>query len=97
MMTTAEYKSCRDQLLENQNPFLVLSKEEIMAEHDNIYRIGDMSIAVTPYVQDTIDKLIGFTPHQRKGLKEAFGDSAMNRFRNSLVWQLALKNHNDSH
>ena len=85
MMTTAEYKSCRDQLLENQNPFLVLSKEEIMAEHDNIYRIGDMSIAVTPYVQDTIDKLIGFTPHQRKGLKEAFGDSAMNRFRNSLA------------
>lgn len=85
MMTTAEYKSCRDQLLENQNPFLVLSKEEIMAEHDNIYRIGDMSITVTPYVQDTIDKLIGFTPHQRKGLKEAFGDSAMNRFRNSLA------------
>ena len=91
MMTTAEYRTRKNQLLENQNPFLVLNKEELMAEHDNIYRIGDTSITVTPQVQNTIDKLIGLSPQQRQGLKESFGENAMNHFRNSLAMASCVK------
>lgn len=90
-MTTKEYQTTRDRLLATQEPFLVLNKEEVIAENQNTYRIGDLSVMVSDEVQDRLDQLIGLAPAQRKGLRETFGDNTMTNFRNSLAMSNCVK------
>ena len=85
MMTNSDFLRCKSTYLNEQEPFIVLSKEELVAEKDNYYRIGETSIAVSPTVQNQLDKLIGLPPKQRKGLEETFGTDAIVSLRNSLA------------
>ena len=84
-MTTSDFLSKKNELLKNQEPYLVLSKEELVAETDNYYRIGDTSILVSDGAQLQIDKLIGLSQKQRKGINETFGANAITNFRNSIA------------
>lgn len=85
MMTDETYITRKAAFLHEQEPYLVLSKEELVAERDNFYRIGETAIEVSPIVQDQLDTLIGLRRTQRKGLTETFGEDAIVNFRNSLA------------
>lgn len=85
MMTDSTYLTRKAAFLDEQEPYLVLSKEELVAERNNYYRIGETSVAVSTAVQDQLDKLIGLRPKQRKGLEETFGADAIVCLRNSLA------------
>lgn len=85
MMTSSNFLRCKANYLNEQEPFIVLSKEELVAERDNYYRIGETSIAVSSAVQNQLDKLIGLPSKQRKGLEEAFGTDAIVSLRNSFA------------
>lgn len=85
MMTNSEYVSIRDTLLREQKPFIVLNKNEIVSEGDNYYRIGDMQVAVTPSVQQQLDRQIGLSSRQREGIRQAYGENAVIGLRNGFA------------
>lgn len=91
MMTNSDFLSTKATYLNKQEPYIVLSKEELVAERDNYYRIGETSIAVSSAVQNQLDKLIGLPLTQRKGLEEAFGTDAIVSLRNSLAMANCVK------
>ena len=84
-MTNEDFLNRRATFLEEQEPFIVLSKENLVAERDNYYCVGDTSIMVSPEVQNQLDKLIGLTTIQRKGMEEAYGPDTVANLRNSLA------------
>ena len=84
-MTSSEFFSQKAKFLKKQEPYLILSKEELVAEVDNYYRIGDTSILVSDGAQCQIDELIGLSQCQRKGIKETYGADAITNFRNSIA------------
>lgn len=84
-MTSSEFFSQKTKFLKEQEPYLILSKEELIAEVDNYYRIGDTSILVSDGAQCQIDELIGLSQCQRKGIKETYGADAITNFRNSIA------------
>ena len=84
-MTNEDFLNRRAAFLEEQEPFIVLSKENLVAERDNYYRVADTSIMVSPEVQNQLDKLIGLTTIQRKGMEEAYGPDTVANLRNSLA------------
>lgn len=84
-MTSSDFFSQKAEFLKTQEPYLVLSKEELVAEVDNYYRIGDTSILVSDGVQHQLDELIGLTPRQRQGINETYGTNAITDFRNSIA------------
>lgn len=51
MMTNSDFLSTKATYLNKQEPYIVLSKEELVAERDNYYRIGETSIAVSSAVR----------------------------------------------
>ena len=92
MMTNSDFLKSKATYLNEQEPFIILTKEELVAERDNFYRIGEASIAVSPAVQNQLDKIIGLPPKQRKGLEEAFGTDAVIGLRNSLAMANCVEN-----
>lgn len=84
-MTSSEFFSQKAKFLKKQEPYLILSKEELVAEVDNYYRIGDTSILVSDGAQRQIDELIGLSQCQRKGINETYGADAITNFRNSIA------------
>ena len=91
-MTSAEFFKERNLFLQGQEPYLVLSKEELLAEHDTFYRIGDTSIEVTEGVQKELDKIIGITSSQREGIEEGYGSHAIALWRNSIAMSNSVSN-----
>ena len=71
MMTNNEYLAMRDSLLQEQAPFIVMDKNELIAEGENFYNIRGLSVMVAPNVQNQLDQLIGLSPHQCEGMKRA--------------------------
>lgn len=93
-MTSSEFFNQKNEFLKKQEPYLVLSKEELVAEADNYYRIGDTSIAVSDDVQEQLDKLIGLPSTQRKGIETTYGVDAIVNFRNSIAMANCVDNPN---
>lgn len=91
MMTNSDFLSTKATYLNKQEPYIVLSKEELVAERDNYYRIGDTSISVSPTVQNQLDHLIGLLPKQLKGIEETYGQDAVVGLRNSLAMVNCVK------
>lgn len=85
MMTNNEYLAMRDSLLQEQAPFIVMDKNELIAEGENFYNIRGLSVMVAPNVQNQLDQLIGLSPHQCEGMKQAYGDDAVMNLRNSFA------------
>lgn len=92
MMTNSDYVSRRDTLLREQKPFIVLSKDELTSVGDNFYRIGGTQIEVTPSVQYQLDKQIGLSSMQRKGIEQAYGEKAVTNLRNSFAMANCVTN-----
>lgn len=92
MMTSSEYVSRRDTLLREQKPFIVLTKDELVSEGDNYYRIGDTQIAVTPSVQYQLDRQIGLSSLQREGIRQAYGENAVTSLRNGFAMANCITN-----
>lgn len=88
-MTNKEYVSGRDALLQEQAPYIVMSKNELIAEGENFYNIRGVPVMVTPNVQNRLDQLIGLSPRQREGVKQAYGNDVVMNLRNSLLWPTA--------
>lgn len=84
-MTNKEYASRRDALLQEQAPYIMMDKNELIAESENFYNIRGMSVMVTPNVQNRLDQLIGLSPRQREGVKQAYGNDVMMNLRNSFA------------
>lgn len=84
-MTNNEYLAMRDLLLQEQNPFIVMDKNELIAEGENFYNIRGLSVMVSPNVQSQLDQLIGLSARQREGMKQAYGDDAVMNLRNSFA------------
>lgn len=84
-MTTSEFFRNKAAFLEEQEPYIVLSKEKLVAERNNYYRVGDTEIAVSSIVQNQLDRLIGLPSRQRQGIEEAYGEEAIAGLRNSLA------------
>ena len=85
MMTNNEYLAMRDSLLQEQAPFIVMDKNELIAEGENFYNIRGLSVMVAPNVQNQLDQLIGLSPHQCEGMKRAYGNDAVMNLRNSFA------------
>lgn len=84
-MTNKEYVSRRDALLQEQAPYIVMDKNELIAESENFYNIRGVSVMVTPSVQNRLDQLIGLSPRQREGVKQAYGNDVVMNLRNSFA------------
>ena len=84
-MTNKEYVSRRDALLQEQAPYIVMSKNELIAEGENFYNIRGVPVMVTPNVQNRLDQLIGLSPRQREGVKQAYGNDVVMNLRNSFA------------
>lgn len=80
-----DYEKRRNELLRSQSPYMILNKEELMAEGKNLYRLGDDTVFMSPSAQRQLDQLIGLSAVQRKGLEETYGDEAVVNIRNSLA------------
>ena len=92
MMTTEDYVSTRETLLQKQKPFIVLEKEELVAEGGRYYRVGDMLFSVTPEAQRYLDRQIGLNSKQQEGFKEAYGEKALAHLRNSFSMADCVRN-----
>ena len=75
----------RDVLLQEQAPYIVMDKNELIAKGGNFYNIRGLSVMVTQDVQNQLDKIIGLYPSQRKGVNIAYGDDAVMNLRNSFA------------
>ena len=64
-MTNKEYVSRRDALLQEQVPYIVMSKNELIAEGENFYNIRGVSVMVTPNVQNRLDQPESTRPTDR--------------------------------
>lgn len=84
-MTNKEYVSRRDTLLQGQAPYIVMDKNELIAESENFYNIRGVPVMVTPSVQNRLDQLIGLSPRQREGVKQAYGNDVVMNLRNSFA------------
>ena len=84
-MTNKEYASKRDLLLQGQVPYIVMDKNELITEGENFYNIRGVSVMVTPNVQNRLDQLIGLSPRQREGVKQAYGNDVVMNLRNSFA------------
>ena len=69
-MKNEEYVSRRDALLQEQAPYIVMSKNELIAEGENFYNIRGVSVMVTPNVQNRLDQLIGLSPRLHSGVND---------------------------
>ena len=85
MMTNNEYLAKRDSLLQEQAPFIVMDKNELIAEGENFYNIRGLSVMVSSNVQSQLDQLIGLSARQCEGIKQAYGDDAVMNLRNSFA------------
>lgn len=85
MMTSKEYEIRRDELLQQQAPFVVMEKNGLVAEGENYYRIGDVPVEVTAEVQYELDLLIGLKSKQSSAFRDAYGDRAVAGLRNSFA------------
>ena len=85
MMTNNEYLAMRDSLLQEQAPFIVMDKNELIAEGENFYNIRGLSVMVSSNVQNQLDRLIGLSTRQREGVKQAYGDDAVMNLRNTFA------------
>ena len=92
MMTTEDYVSTRETLLQKQKPFIVLEKEELVAEGGRYYRVGDTLFSVTPEAQRYLDRQIGLNSKQQEGFKEAYGEKALAHLRNSFSMADCVRN-----
>lgn len=92
MMTTEDYVSTRETLLQKQKPFIVLEKEELVAEGGRYYRVGDTLFSVTPEAQRYLDRQIGLDSKQQEGFKEAYGEKALAHLRNSFSMADCVRN-----
>lgn len=92
MMTTEDYVSTRETLLQKQKPFIVLEKEELVAEGGRYYRVGDTLFSVTPEAQRYLDRQIGLNSKQKEGFKEAYGEKALAHLRNSFSMADCVRN-----
>ena len=90
-MTSSEFFHQKAELLKKQEPYLILSKEELVAEANNYYRIGDYLVEVTEAVQRRLDDLVGLTANQRKGITAAYGQEAVTNLRNSIAMANCVK------
>lgn len=84
-MTTKEYVSRRNALLQEQAPYIVMDKNELITEGENFYNIRGVPVMVTPNVQNQLDQLIGLSPRQREGVRMAYGDDVVMNLRNSFA------------
>ena len=84
-MTNKEYVSRRDALLQEQAPYIVMDKNELIAESENFYNIRGVSVMLTPNVQNRLDQLIGLSPRQCEGVKQAYGNDVVKNLRNSFA------------
>lgn len=84
-MTNNEYLAMRDSLLQEQAPFIVMDKNELIAEGENFYNIRGLSVMVSSNVQNQLDRQIGLSARQREGVKQAYGDDAVMNLRNSFA------------
>ena len=83
--TNNEYLAMRDSLLQEQAPFIVMDKKELIAEGENFYNIRGLSVMVSSNVQNKLDRLIGLSTRQREGVKQAYGDDAVMNLRNTFA------------
>ena len=84
-MTNKEYLSKRDLLLQEQAPYIVMDKNELIAEGENFYSIRGVPVMVTPIVQNRLDLLIGLSPRMREGMKQTYGNDVVMNLRNSFA------------
>ena len=85
-MTSSNFLRCKANYLNEQEPFIVLSKEELVAERDNYYRIGETSIAVSSAVQNQLDKLIGLPRSNGRAWKKLSELMSLSAYGTALQW-----------
>ena len=92
MMNSDEYVTLRDNILQRQSPHIVLDKKELAYEGENYYNARGTHIRVTHSVQQALDRLIGLSPRQCDGIRQAYGDEAVANLRNSFAMANCVNN-----